>query len=281
MKKKFTAEEIKAFEPAEKLAIVATKDSEGLPHISLLSSMMAMNENKMTIGQFCLGLSKKNFQENKQISFIIITPDKKMCSGSALWTALKHEGAEYEVYNNMPMFRYNAYFGINRVHYFDLLETEGRKSLPLLGIVKSILLTLIAKGGVSTPKGEAILKPFASEVINKADSLSFISYINSNGTSVLAPIFGAASISGKKIVFSPSKPLAKELGQALKTGMQVAIFTVNFAMQSVLIRGEFKGINKHRGISLAEVSIEKVYNSMPPCHGWIYPEKKLEAVTEF
>ena len=62
-------------------------------------------------------------QQTGKIGFAILTLDKKLWRGKALWTHLKKEGPEYEVYNQQPMFRYNTYFGINTVHYLDLKET--------------------------------------------------------------------------------------------------------------------------------------------------------------
>ena len=52
-------------------------------------------------------------------------------------------------------------------------------------------------------------------------------------------------------------------------------------MQSVLVRGTYNGIGRYRGVSLATIDIDWVYNSMPPIHDQIYPEKKLDAVVNF
>ena len=120
---------------AEKIGLVASINPEGLPHISLITSIMAPRPNQLTLGQFCKGLSKQYIQENNHITFLIMTMDKKMWRGRAKWTHLKKEGPEYERYNEIPMFRYNTYFGINTVHYLDLIETSGREDLPMSKIV--------------------------------------------------------------------------------------------------------------------------------------------------
>jgi len=51
--------------------------------------------------------------------------------------------------------------------------------------------------------------------------------------------------------------------------------------ENVLVFAKFKGFERCRGINLGIADIEKVYNSIPPKHGFIYPEEKLEAITEF
>ena len=124
MKNNFTEAEMKAFAPAEKLGIIATVTPEGLPHMTLLTSVMTVKPDQLVVGEFCQGKSKEYMQQNSKIGFAILTLDKKLWRGKALWTHLKKEGPEYETYNNQPMFRYNTYFGINTVHYFDLKRPQ-------------------------------------------------------------------------------------------------------------------------------------------------------------
>src|SRR5512133_2664968 len=157
MKNNFTEADMKAFEPAEKVGIIATVTPEGLPHMSLLTSVMAAKPNQLTVGEFCQGKSKEYMQRTGKIGFAILTLDKKLWRGKALWTHFKKEGPEYEVYNQQPMFRYNTYFRINTVHYLDLEETTVGATLPLASIVRSALLTKMAKSGAVQSKAERVL----------------------------------------------------------------------------------------------------------------------------
>ena len=157
MKNNFTEADMKVFEPAEKLGIIATVNEEGLPHMTLLTSVMAAKPDQLIVGEFCQGKSKEYMQRNAKIGFAILTLDKKLWRGKAIWTHLKKEGPEYEIYNNQPMFRYNTYFGINTVHYFDLKETTVGSSLPLASVVKSALLTKMAKGSAARGNSERVL----------------------------------------------------------------------------------------------------------------------------
>jgi hypothetical protein len=123
-KTSFNKEDITAFEPAEKIGIVASINPDGLPHITLITSLQANGPDQITLGEFCKGLSKQHIQQNPEIAFLVLTLDKKFWRGKARWTHLRKEGPEYERYNRIPMFRYNTYFGINTVHYLD----ENRQS---------------------------------------------------------------------------------------------------------------------------------------------------------
>lgn len=141
----FDADEIKAFKPEGKIGLVASVNPEGRPHVSLITSIQAAGPTSMTLGEFCGGKSKVFIQQNRKVGFLIMTLDRNLWRGKAKWTHLRKEGAEFEAYNNLPMFRYNAYFGINTVHYLDLVERTEKENLPLASIVYASLITKYSK----------------------------------------------------------------------------------------------------------------------------------------
>jgi hypothetical protein len=279
MKKLFTEQEMQAFEPAEKIGLVACVNPEGLPHISLITSIMAPKPDQLTLGQFCKGLSKEYIQQNPHIAFLIMTMNKKMWRGRARWTHLKHEGREYERYNEIPMFRYNTYFGINTVHYLDLIRTSDGEDLPLAKIILSALLTKLAKAAAATGLKDRILKPFAEDLFNQLGSLKFIAYIGSDGFPVIVPVLQCQAVDSRRLAFSPVA-FKDELIRISK-GTQVAVFGLTMGMEDVLIRGCFRGYKRTMGLTLGTIDIEWVYNSMPPAHGQIYPELALQTITDF
>jgi len=278
-KTSFSEEEMKAFEPAEKIGLVACVNPQGLPHVSLITSIMATNPTQLTLGEFCQGLSKQYIQENPKIAFLIMTLDKKMWRGKARWTHLKKEGPEYEKYNDIPMFRYNTYFGVNTVHYLDLIETSDGEDLPMSTIVRAAILTKIAKAGAKTGDDGRILKPFAEELFNKLDSLKFIAYVGEAAFPVIIPVIQCQAADSRCLVFSPFA--YKDELSSVPQGATVAVFGLTMGMEDVLIRGKFLGFNRYRFVRLGAVDIEWVYNSMPPCHGQIYPEIELKPVVNF
>ena len=278
-KKSFNDEEMKAFEPAEKIGIVASINPEGLPHVSLITSIMAPQPDQITLGQFCEGLSKRHIQQNHNIAFLIMTMDKKMWRGRAQWTHLKKDGPEYERYNEIPMFRYNTYFGINTVHYLDLIETSECQGLPMPQIIISAILTKFAKSRVQPENAERILTPFAEKLFNQLDSLKFIAYIGPGGYPTIIPVIQCQAAGSRRVAFSPIAFNA-ELKQ-IPAGTQVAVFCLTMGMEDVLIRGTFQGYQRGYGFKLGTIDIEWVYNSMPPAHGQIFPAVELAPVREF
>ena len=275
----FKENEISAFEPAEKIGLVGCINPEGQIHMTLITSIMASGSKQITLGQFCMGRSKWYMQQKPEIGFLIMTMDKRVWRGKARWTHKKHDGPEFEIYNDMPMFRYNAYFGINTVHYLDLIETFGEEKLPMGTIIPAAVLTRFAKSAAKTSHTERILKPFAEDLFNGIATLKFISYISSDGIPAIIPAIQCQASDSRRLVFS-TLPFRDEL-RAIPTGTTIAIFGLNLKMQSVLARGIFTGFRSYRGIEMGVMDIEWVYNSMPPCHDQIYPDREIEPVSEF
>ncbi|MFH1138799.1 MAG: pyridoxamine 5'-phosphate oxidase family protein [Pseudomonadota bacterium] len=275
----FAPEDLVEFEPEAKVGLIATLDPAGRPHVTLISSIRAKTTAELTWGQFSEGLSKKNVLGNPRAGFLVLTMDKKMWRGKAKWTHLAKRGDDYEMYNNTPMFRYNAYFGIHTVHYMDLVETFGRESLPLKTIVASSLLTMLTRVGGGAGAGERILKPWAEGLFNRLDSLKFLARVDADGFPVIVPLLQCQAPDSRGLAFSPWA-YQRELA-VLTPGEEVAVFGLTMKMEDVLVRGVFRGFTRRRGIKVGLVDINWVYNSMPPRQGQIYPPLDLRPVEVF
>lgn len=271
--------EMAAFAPAEKIGLVACINPEGEPHVSLITSIMAARPDQLTLGQFCVGLSKQYIQQNPEIAFLIMTMDRRLWRGRARWTHLRREGPEYRRYNEIPMFRYNTYFGINTVHYLDLLEVSGPVQLPMPQIIRAAILTRLAKGAAVTGARGRILSPFAQGLFNKMDALKFLSYMGAGGIPQIVPVIQCQAADSRRLAFAGG--VFQEELRRVPAGSTTAVFCLTMGMEDVLVRGTFRGFRRHRGIRLGTVDIEWVYNSMPPCHGQIYPEVPLAPVAAF
>ena len=94
IKNEFSPEDIKGFEPSMKVGLMASINDEGLPHITLLTSMQANSPKELIVGQFTNGASKKFIQKNHNIAFLVMTFEKIMWRGKATWTHLAKEGPE-------------------------------------------------------------------------------------------------------------------------------------------------------------------------------------------
>jgi hypothetical protein len=273
----FDAVAMLAFEPEAKVGLLATANPDGLPHITLITAMQAKTPTQIIWGQFTEGLSKAHVRKNPKTAFLILTMDRKLWRGKALWTHSRKEGEDYEMFNTKPMFRYNAYLGIHTVHYMNLVETYGMESLPLPKIVLASLLTKLGKPLAKTQIKDRILKPWGEGLFNRLDALKFIAYIGSNGFPVIIPILQCQASDSRRLAFSPLA-YAREL-ETISEGAPVAVFGLSMQMEDCLVRGVYR--KRGSTLPLSIIDIDWVYNSMPPKSGQIYPELELKPVVNF
>ena len=270
----FNADEIQRLSPTEKIGLLATVNSEGLPHITLITSLQPTAKDRMAFGQFSEGLSKRNIQNNPKSAFVLMTRDKTMWRGTARYTHRVTEGPEYEMFNEKPMFRYNSYFGVNTVYCLELVTLNKPEKLPMAAILRAIAATKLA-GGPPAPGKKPALNTMARKLFNNASALKFISWIRDSGYPALVPVIQCRAAGTERVVFSPG-PYAHEL-QKMPANTEAAVFALTLQMEDVLVRGNFNGFARRRGINIGTVDINWVYNSMPPAHGQVYPEIPVSA----
>jgi len=267
--------DIAAFEPAEKIALVATINDSGEPHVTLLTTLSALGRDRLTIGEFSRGLSKAFMQRRPAVGFLVMSLDRRLWRGRALWRRSAKAGDEYVKYNRQPMFRYNAYFGINTVHYLDLAGVEGPMPLPMAGIVAATLATALRAGSAKPASGDPVLPEFLRPILDAMDSLNFLASLDDEGFPRLVPVLQARSAGPSRIVFTPG-PWGAELA-SIKDGAEVALFSMNLEMESFLARGVFSR-RIRRGLS--GIDLDFLYDSAPPCHGQVWPPRPLGALVE-
>ena len=285
IKTKFNAFDIEKTAPLEKIGIIATQNPEGRPHITFINSLMALNDTTMTLGQFIRGNSKYFMQKNPKVSFFILSVHtKKIWAGKILWTKKLSQGAELEMYKEKPLQRYNSYFPIHIVHYFDLVETTPASGLPIFNMIRSTLMTLMARAGAKNRSGKMrptppVLKPYGERLFKSPFTMKFLSFTGDDGFPCLISFVQCMTMDSRRIVFH-----AKSLGehqQQIKANMEIAVFCLKTTLESVLVRGKFAGFKSIYGIKTGLIDIDWVYNSMPPHSDQIYPEKALSLVTSF
>lgn len=267
MNDKVKSEDMKKFETSYKVGLVATLDENGDPHISLLSTLMAKSEREMMLGKFIAGESKENLLRDPKAGFLIMSLEKEFWTGKMTFTHILTNGEDYDLYNQQPIYRYNSYFGIESVYYLDLLEiSEGRK-LDMAGVVANSLRVMLFRGRYKKASPLGALKPWALGLMRKMDTLAFISFVDKDGYPALVPCIQLQAADTDTLVLS-NAPYKAELS-AIKAGSRVAVFGANLKFESVLMKGEFSGFEG----GLATVKIDRVYNSMPPKHGYIFDAK--------
>lgn len=277
--KSFSESDIKDFEPEMKVGLIATINEQCLPHLTLISTLRANSPTEVVFGQFAEGLSKVNIRKNPKVGFLILTLDKNTWCGKAQFTHTERSGKEFDLFNNLPMFRYNSYFGIHTVYYLDLVEQYGKKPLPMGSIIQAALKTLVAKM-ISPKKGEKeVLNLWTRQLIDKIANLKFLAYVDKDGYPVIIPVIQAQTSGSEHVIFAASA--FNEDIRLIPVDATVAFFCMSFDMEDVLLRGTYQGIRLIGGVQCGSISINWVYSPMPPKPQQIYPETGLEPVTTF
>ena len=275
----FSESDIQSTQPAMKVGLLATVSRDGLPHITLLSSLMACGPTQMCFGQFTEGLSKQHILDHPKTGFIIMSLDRNLWRGRASYTHSAKSGAEYDHYNNVPMFRYNAYFGVHTVHYFDLVSQSGKSPLPMNRIVLAAIQTMMARLLGSKRRTTSVINPWTRAFVDKIDNLKFLSYVGEDGYPVIIPAIQTQSLDAEHVLFSTSIYTDELL--AIPTGVDLAVFSMALTMEDVLLRGKYQGIHRVGGVRAGVVDVNWIYNPMPPVPGQIYPALELKAVEQF
>jgi hypothetical protein len=277
--KSFSEKDIKNQNVELKVGILGTVNPDGYPHLTMISTLQACSPTRLVWGQFTEGLSKRYIRENPKTAFLVMTLDRNFWRGKATFTHTQRSGPEYDHFNNLPMFRYNAYFGVHTVYYMDLIEHYGVLPLPMGSIVGAAIKTMIARL-ISRGRGEnQVLNLWTQQLFNKLDNLKFFGAIDQDGYPMIIPIIQAQAKDSEHILFSTSA-YGDDL-EAVPSGSVVAVFGMSLDMEDVLLRGEFLGVQRVGGFRCGVVGVNWVYNSMPPTPGQIYPAVQLKGVKSF
>jgi hypothetical protein len=276
---KFSDEDIRSLQPAMKVGILGTVNPQGQPHLTLITTLMASSAEQVVWGQFMEGASKDHVRRNPKTAFMIMTLNKTMWRGKADFTHTAREGKDYDFYNNTPLFRYNAYFGVHTVYYMTLRGHTGPQPLPMNRIIFAAVKTMLARSLTGRRLKDPVLNPWTRAFFNKLDNLKFLGYVGADGYPVIIPVIQAQALDSQRLVFS-SSAFGAELDQ-IPPGASLAVFGMALTMEDVLVRGAFQGFHRLAGMRCGVLQVDWVYNSMPPRPMQIYPEVALEPVTEF
>lgn len=275
----FSADDIEALKPAMKVGVLGTVTPEGKPHLTLITTLMAASADQVVWGQFIEGNSKKYILTNPKTGFLIMTLDKILWRGKMDFSHSSRDGKDYDFYNNAPLFRYNAYFGVHTVYYMNLLAHSGRYPLPMNRVVLAALKTMVAKTFAGRKNSPVILNQWTMSLFNKLDVLKFLGYIGEDGYPVVLPVIQTQALDRSRLIFSTSG-FGEEL-RKIPVGASVSILGMALSMEDVLVRGTYQGLRRVGGLQCGILDVDWVYNAMPPAPMQIYPPLELETIREF
>ena len=266
--------DMKDFDNPYKIALVAMDEGNGDLHVCMLSSLVNKGDRQMMFGEFVRGMSKDLIYAHPKTGFLIMSIGRDFWTGRMDFTHSVTEGEDYVHMNEYPLFRFNTYFGVNTVHYADLVDISERRALNMPGVIANAVRVMAAKWANAEPKAERrpALRPWAKQFLDGLITLKFIAYVGEDGYPRIVPIIQAQTASSSRLVFTKA-PYSGMLSD-LKEGERVNVYGMSLDMEVVLVKGTYRKGKLGLGI----VDIDKVYNPAPPKPGYIYPELHNDAV---
>jgi hypothetical protein len=268
------------FAPDSKIGIYCSLAPDGWPHLSLITSINVKTKTSYMWGQFSQGLSKEYLRGNAKTGFLVVSADQYWWTGKSLHTGTAEKGEDYEYYNNKPFFRYNAYCGIGRIHYENLVDVSAGEKLPALAFASGFCVSKLLRGAAArcsggdagqrtkgAPAGK--LGPYGLQLLSKLMTLKFLAWVDSDGFPRIIPALQGTAVDADRLVFA-AFPYG-ELLAAIPEGAKAACFLVNLDLESLLVQGRWEGVRRFGGLRGAVFTVDKVYNSMLPLNGYVYP----------
>jgi hypothetical protein len=264
-----------------KIGLLCSIAPDGYPHIALISSISVKDSKTLMWGQFSRGLSKTYLADNPKTGFLVVSPDQYWWTGKALHMGSAVKGEDYEFFNNKPLFRYNAYCGFGAVHYEQIIDVSVGEKLPLLKIALGFFASKAVKAA-APQNPEPKMPPYGMKLASSLACLKFAAFVDADGFPRLFPVMqgrtagGGEDMARNAMVFSAA-PYAALLRQ-IPAGAKAAVFLANLSLESLLLQGRWFNTERDGRLKGSAFEIDKVYNSMLPVGGYIYPPKTLPNV---
>jgi len=262
---------IKFTQPDIMVKLIATVDPRNWPHITMISSNRAKNNDQIVWGQFMKGTSKEYIKKNPKQGFFYMTAEApfKFIQVKADFSYTITEGEDIENFNNSDFMRYFTYINVYKVHYNKVIATTTIRELPFGGIPKKVAKEI--KKLAATGLDEKRLNVIGYKLFTNPIGIRAIAYIDpKDGYPIIIPHLQLEAVDHNRLYF-PLTALKEDLSQ-IPINSKVAAFAANFDMANQVAKGTYIGTKKAGDIEFGLIEIEEIYNSNPPIPGKIYPE---------
>ena len=170
--------------------------------------------------------------------------------------------------------------GIHTVHVLQLREACGPQrpspAARAAAAAGGLLAKIWQRAGKKQPQA---MNAWASRLLTRPATLKFAAWVAEDAYPRIVPLLPAIS-AGRGNLLLATSGFGAELCR-LPAETPVAVLGLNLRMESVLVRGTIGPLAGLRGFRGRSLSIDYVYNSMPPKHGQIYPPVPLQALEQF
>jgi hypothetical protein len=281
---RFAAADVRALGPDPRIGLLATVAEDGWPHVTLLATLGPDGPRRLVFGQFCEGRSKEHVRREPRAGWFLMTPDRRWWRGRARWTGAERSGPAVDAFNQQPLYRYNAYFGVHTAHHLDLVAVDGRGRLSIARLAAGAALAAAAGVVLRPPPrpaaargGEPPLGPWVARHLAAPTTLAVLAWIDAEGSPRLVPGVTARPLAGRRLVLAATDAPRDRP----PSGAPTAVFALDLKLRSALVSGRVRWHEPPLGPAVGTLDVERVYDPMPPLAGPVWPREPLVAVREF
>lgn len=252
------------YEQGEVAKFLATVSREGIPNVVLILSQVPVAPGKVAFGEFMMVKTLANLESNPRVASIALTEKLEMAGFKGEVEYWAESGEYVDKINDIELFRYNAYGGINNIAVLDLLEI-----LPLpekISLLKAgrEFLSMRAAGRPAGGNGALVPEAITSK-FNGIMSIKVLAFAGEDGFPEVRPIFGVRMSAGGEMKFKISS-YNKRLGE-IKPGAPVAMNVLTMDLLSYQLKGVLKRFEKRAGVEMGVVQVDSAFSCIPPLIG--------------
>jgi len=254
----FSEEDIKKHQPEMKVGLLATVTPEGLPHVTMLSTVMACGPPR-----YAWPVHRGNVEEAHPPESKNRLPDDEPGSEPVArqghYTHSARNGREIRLLQQRPLFRYKRLLWRPYGLLPDLIRTTGRSPLPMNRIIFASVQTMLARMLGGKP-GRIPVNQSLDARLPGQDGQPEIPRLRWPGR-LPADHPGHPARAWTPSTCFLTSVYTEEL-MAIPAGVPLAVFSMALTMEDVLLRGTYQGI-RGGGFKAGVVEVDWVYNPMP------------------
>ena len=244
---------------------LATVDAQGKVNVVLIATLEPNGERKVAYADFLMNKTAKNLDENSKVGVLVITEGLDWWSMTGDFTGWEKTGPLVDHFNEMDLFKYNAYTGVRRAGKIDLRTMEDSGKVGKLALLADFGITKMKSGSFAREGGAGKMPPPVAEKYGRLMGVKILAYVRNDGYPECFVIQSAQPADNKTLVFGTLSASSKIAQLPEKTFCAVNVVT--FEPVSYQVKGVFTGFSGTLWGKMGAIEIESVWCTSPPLCG--------------
>ncbi|MBD3408557.1 MAG: hypothetical protein GF411_20705 [Candidatus Lokiarchaeota archaeon] len=242
---------------------LATKDSDGEPNISFITSWTKYDETTLVYGDFLTYKTRMNLEAgNHELGILVMTTDLDSWLIRADFEGFHRNDEIYEFIAMTPLFRYSQYTNARFAGTAIPKEISKNIKLSKFSVLRSYLGARLSSRKIPSRLAREGNLPYnVQSRFSQMTSVRVISFVSDDGYPIAFPEFGVYPASSNHLTVMRHEE--RRRGYSIKDGTRVAISLVTLEPAAFQVKGTFREIDK----KLAYVELDRVYACSLPCPG--------------